>query len=121
MKYLQSINEYHRVVGFKYSEPREKYTVSLLCSGQDITKDKINIGLSKVGNLTYDENSIVVNLLDEETVANSPDGQVEVDAVVTFNLTVYTDREIYGVVDELGHKLIDIEILDYKSKESLVD
>ena len=47
MKYLQSINEYHRVVGFKYSEPREKYTVSLLCSGQDITKDKINIGFTK--------------------------------------------------------------------------
>jgi hypothetical protein len=122
MKHLKSINEYHRVVGFKYSEPREKYSVSLLCKGLDINEDKINLGLSKVGNLTYDESSIEIHLLDEGTVAEMPDGSVEIDAVVNFNVTVYTDREIYGIVDELGHKLaqFDIEILDYKSK-NLVD
>lgn len=122
MKHLKSINEYHRTVGFRYSEPKEKYTVSLLCAGQDITKEKINLGLSKVSTLTYDENSIEVNLLDEGTMANSPEGPISIDAVVTFNLTVYNDKEIYGIVDELGHKLIqfDIEILDFKSKD-LVD
>ena len=120
MKHLKNINEYHRTVGFRYSEPREKYVVSLLCAGQDITKEMINLGLSKVSTLTYDENSIEVNLLDEGTGANTPDGPVEIDAVVTFNVTVYNDKEIYGIVDELGHKLSGIEILDYKTKD-LVD
>lgn len=120
MKHLKSINEYHRTVGFRYSEPKEKYTVSLLCAGQGITKDKINLGLSKVSTLTYDESSIEVHLFDEVTGVNTPDGPVPIDAVVTFNVTVYNDKEIYGIVDELGHKLNDIEILDYKSKD-LVD
>jgi hypothetical protein len=122
MKHLKSINEYHRTVGFRYSEPREKYSVSLLCKGEDITEDKINIGLSKVSTLTYDESSIKVHLLDEGMVAEMPDGAVEIDAVVNFNVTVYNDKEIYGIVDELGHKLsqFDIIILDYKSKD-LVD
>lgn len=119
MKYLQSINEYQRTVGFRYSAPKEKYTVSLICIGQVITKDMINFGLSKVHELTYDENSIDVNLLDEGTVANSPEGPIQIDAVVTFNVTLYNEKEINGVVDELGQKLIDIEILDYKSKETL--
>jgi hypothetical protein len=120
MKHLKSINEYHRTVGFRYSEPKEKYLVSLLCSGQDITKDKVNLGLSKVSQLTYDESSIDIKLLDEGTVANSPEGPIEINAIVTFNVTVYNDKEIYGIVDELGHKISDIEFLDYKSK-NLVD
>lgn len=119
MKYLQSINEYQRTVGFRYSQPREKYTVSLLCSGQDINEDKIKYGLSKVSELTYDENSILINLLDEGTVANSPEGPIQIDAVVTFNVTLYNEKEVNGVVDELGQKLNDIEILDFKSKQNL--
>ena len=70
MKHLKNINEYHRTVGFRYSEPREKYKVSLLCLGQEINVDKIKIGLSKVSTLTYDENSIEVNLLDEGSGVN---------------------------------------------------
>ena len=119
MKHLQTINEYGRTVGFRYSAPKEKYTVSLLCSGQDINEDKIKYGLSKVSELTYDENSILVNLLDEGAVANSPDGPIQIDAIVTFNVTLYNEKEVNGIVDELGQKLSDIEILDYKSKENL--
>jgi len=122
MKHLKNINEYHRTVGFRYSEPREKYKVSLLCLGQEINVDKIKIGLSKVSTLTYDENSIEVNLLDEGSGVNTPQGPIEVDAVVTFNVTLYNDKEVNGVVEELSHKLsqFDIEILDFKSKD-LVD
>jgi len=124
MKYLQTINEYQRTVGFRYSEPKEKYKVSLLCKGQDINEDKINEGLSKVSELTYDSKSIEVNLLDEGMIAELPEiGYVEISAIVSFNVNLYNEKEVNGVVSELGQKLskFDIEILDFKSKENLED
>ena len=73
--------------------------------------------------LTYDENSVTVTNLDEDTIIESPDGPVHVDAIVSFNITIYNEKEVNGVVEELSHKLkqYNIEILDFKSKESLED
>jgi hypothetical protein len=122
MKYLQSINEYQRTVGFRYSAPKESYNIDILCKGDDITKDKINLGLSKVSELVYNPESIEVKILEEGTVAELADGAVEIDAVVRFSITVYNEKEIFAIVDELGHKLsaaFNIDILDYKSKENL--
>ena len=122
MKHLQTINEYQRTVGFRYSDPKESYNIDILCKGDDITKDKINLGLSKVSELVYNPESIEVNILEEGTVAELADGAVEIDAVVRFSITVYNEKEIFAIVDELGHKLsaaFNIDILDYKSKENL--
>jgi hypothetical protein len=122
MKHLQSINEYQRTVGFRYSAPKESYNIDILCKGDDITKDKINLGLSKVSELVYNPESIEVKILEEGTVAELADGAVEIDAVVRFSITVYNGKEIFAIVDELGHKLsaaFNIDILDYKSKENL--
>jgi len=122
MKHLKSINEYQRTVGFRYSAPKESYNIDILCKGNDITKDKINLGLSKVSELVYNPESIEVNVLDEGTIAQLADGDVEIDAVVHFSITVYNEKEIFAIVDELGHKLsaaFNIDILDYKSKENL--
>ena len=122
MKYLKSINEYQRTVGFRYSDPKESYNIDILCKGDDITKDKINLGLSKVSGLVYNPESVEVNILDEGTAVELADGTVEIDAVVHFNITVYNEKEIFAIVDELGHKLsaaFNIDILDYKSKENL--
>jgi hypothetical protein len=122
MKHLKSINEYQRTVGFRYSAPKESYNIDILCKGEDITVDKINLGLSKVSELVYNPESIEVNILEEGTVAELADSAVEIDAVVHFNITVYNEKEIFAIVDELGHKLsaaFNIEVLDYKSKENL--
>jgi hypothetical protein len=122
MKHLQTINEYQRTVGFRYSDPKESYNIDILCKGDDITKDKINLGLSKVSELVYNPESIEVNILEEGTVAELADGAVEIDAFVRFSITVYNEKEIFAIVDELGHKLsaaFNIDILDYKSKENL--
>lgn len=120
MKYLQSINEYQRTVGFRYSEPKESYNIDILLRGEDITEDKIILGLSKVSELFYDQESVEVNILDEGTVAELEDGAVEIDAVAHFNITVYNEREILTIVEELGRRLtpFNIEILDFKSKEN---
>ncbi len=122
MKYLQTINEYQRTVGFRYSEPKESYNVALLLKGEDITLDKIVFGLSKVSELVYDTESIEVNILDEETIVELENVSVQIDAVVDFNITVYNEKEIITIVEELGRKLLpafNIEILDFKSKENL--
>ena len=122
MKHLKSINEYQRTVGFRYSQPKESYNIDLLCKGNDITKDKINLGLSKVHELTYNQESIKVTHLDEDTLVELPDGPAQVDAVVHFNITVYNEKEILTIVEELGRKLLssfNIELVDYKSKENL--
>jgi hypothetical protein len=123
MKYLQTINEYGRTVGFRYSAPKESYNVDILCKGDDITVDKINLGLSKVRELVYNPESIEVNILEEGTIAELQDGTVEIDAVVHFNITVYNEKEILTIVEELDKKLsaFNIQVLDFKSKENLVD
>ena len=123
MKYLQSINEYQRTVGFRYSQPKESYNIDILCKGDDITKEKIDLGLSKVHELTYNTESIMINLLDEDAVVELEDGEVQIDAIVQFNITVYTDKEIFAIVEELGKKLsvFGIQVVDYKSKENLLD
>ena len=123
MKHLQTINEYQRTVGFRYSQPKESYNIDILCKGEDITVDKINLGLSKVHELVYNPESIEINILDEGSVVELQDVQVEIDAVVHFNITVYNEKEIFSIVEELGKKLstFNIEVIDYKSKESLVD
>jgi len=123
MKHLQTINEYGRTVGFRYSAPKESYNVDILCKGDDITVDKINLGLSKVRELVYNQDSIEVNILEEGTIAELQDGPVEIDAIVQFNITVYNEKEILTIVEELDKKLspFNIQVLDFKSKENLVD
>ena len=123
MKHLQTINEYQRTVGFRYSTPKESYNIDILLKGEDITEDKIILGLSKVSELVYDHESVEVNILDEGTIAEIEEAEVEIDAVAHFNITVYNEREILTIVEELGRKLapFNIDILDFKSKENLVD
>ena len=123
MRHLQTINEYQRTVGFRYSQPKESFNIDILCKGDDITKDKINLGLSKVHELTYNPDSIEVNLLYESTVVELETGEVEIDAIVHFNITVYNEKEIFAIIEELDKKLsaFGIQVVDYKSKENLVD
>jgi hypothetical protein len=117
MKYLQSINEYQRTVGFRYSSPKESYNIEILCVGDNITKDKINLGLSKVTELFYDSESIEIENLEEGTFVELEDVSVEIDAIIRFNIDVYNDKEIFAIVQELGQKLstFNIEIVDFKS------
>jgi hypothetical protein len=123
MRHLQTINEYQRTVGFRYSAPKESYNIDILLKGEDITKDKIILGLSKVSELVYDGESVKVNILDEGTVAEIEDVEVEIDAIVNFNITVYNEKEILTIIEELDKKLssFGIQVVDYKSKENLVD
>ena len=121
MKHLQSINEYTRTVGFRYSEPKEAYKIICILAGSDITKEKIDKCLSKVSDLYYEKESVKVDLEDGEVEIG--DVVTQVNAVLSFEIKVYTDKEILSIVEELGDKLdmYDIQLIDFKSKKSLVD
>jgi len=121
MKYLKSINEYGRTVGFRYSEPKEAYKIICILVGNDINEDKIKKCLSKVSELYYDSESVKVANQDVEIeIGDSID---QINAIASFDIKVYTDKEILSIVEELGDKLdmYDIQLIDFKSKKSLVD
>lgn len=123
MKYIKSINEeFNRVAGFRYSEPKESYKISVLCLGDDITEDKIKRGLGKVSTLKFDNESINITNLDENQMVNTPDGPIYVSAIVEFVVVIYNDREINSIIEELGSILsaaFDIEVLNFKYKRVL--
>ncbi len=121
MKYIKSIHEeFDRVVGFRYSEPKEAYKITVLCMGEEITTDKVEKALGKVSNLKFKPETINVTNNEEETLIETPNGVVSIDAFVNFDIVVYTDREIRGIIEELGDILssaFDIEILNFKVKK----
>lgn len=121
MKHLQSINEYTRTVGFRYSEPKEAYKIICILAGDDITKEKMDKSLSKVSELYYDKESVELDVQDGEVEIG--DVVAQVNAVLSFEIKVYTDKEILSIVEELGDKLdmYDIQLIDFKSKKNLVD
>ena len=123
MKYIKSIyEEFDRVVGFRYSEPKESYKVSIICVGQEINKDKIERALQNVSNLKFDADSINVTEVDEETIIESPDGPITIDAIIDFDVTIYTPREINGIVEELTELMnsaFDIQLLNFKYKKNI--
>ena len=121
MKHLQSINEYTRTVGYRYSEPKESYKIICILSGNDITKEKIEKCLSKVSELYYEKESIKVSVQDGEVEIG--DSIIQINAIASFDIKVYNDKEILTIVEELGDKLdmYDIQLIDFKSKKSLVD
>lgn len=124
MKYIKSIHEeFDRVVGFRYSEPKESYKISVLCFGEDINEDKVKRALRNMSDLKFDENSINITEVDEETIIEGPDGPIEIDAIVDFNVTIYTEREIKGIVEELTeifNSAFDIQLLNFKYKRNII-
>ena len=122
MKYIKSIKEhFDRVVGFRYSEPKECYKISMLCVGEEITEDKIRRALNNVTELKYNQDSIVVTDVSDEFSVNQ-DENVKIDAIVEFEIFLYTDREANGVVDQLGKILLsafEIEVVQFKFRMKL--
>jgi len=123
MKHLKSINEYHRTVGFRYSEPKESYIVSILCRGNDIISYNINNCLAKVTDLKFKPDETKIQKFEEPMMVELKDGMFQVNAVVDITITVYNDKEINAIVEELDRKLdfYNIQVVDFKYKENLED
>ena len=47
MKHIKKLNEYQRTVGFRYSQPNEKFSIKLYLDGE-LTKEQIETSLKEI-------------------------------------------------------------------------
>lgn len=111
MKHIKSINEfYHRTVGFRYSNPTEKYSVICYYSG-NLSKEGITSILNDVG-VKYED--IDIEEGQEDIKIDGIDTRI--DGTVYFDVFVYTDREIDKVLGDIGKNLYtehNVKVADF--------
>lgn len=110
MKHLQTINEfYERTIGFRYSEPQEKFKFVSAFSGEINQSDISNI-------LThYDVKHENVELIAKSEVIELEGDMIELNGAIFFDLYVYSEKEIDSIVNGLGKVLInefDVELVN---------
>ena len=119
MKYIKSINEYSRTVGFRYSKPRESFHAILFFVGKldessfqsilnniDVTYESLSV--------RYEEDIIEVRVGDEIK-------EVVIDGKVEFDLSVYNEKELFSIFEDIL-RICDVEfnvqISDFNTKEN---
>jgi len=127
-KHIESVNEfYHRTLGFKYSEPNLKFTVSCYYFGQ-ISEDQLVSALQS-GDIVFDNVSVgsesgEINIQDLEGAPRD----IKVDGQMKFDLSVYSEREIDTIIDNLSKllyvnhrvKLVDVSVNEHGKKDENV-
>lgn len=102
MKHLQTINEfYERTIGFRYSEPQEKFKFVSAFSGE--------INQSDISNILahYDVKHDNIELLEKSEIVELDGDIIEVNGLLTFDLFVYNEKEIDSIVNSFGKLLIN--------------
>jgi len=119
MKYIKSINEYSRTVGFRYSKPRESFHAVLFFVGKldensfQSVLDSIDVTYESLS-VRQEEDIIEVRVGDEikEVVI---DGKVEVD------LFIYNEKELFTIFEDILRICdteFDVQISDFNTKEN---
>lgn len=115
------VNEnYNRVVGFRYSKPTLGFLIKCYyINGEEgnLTTENVETALSKVFDLTYQNIK-----LDQEfgTILLDENVELEVDGKLSFEVFVYTERELESIIEEFAKKLYaisDVKCVDFGSKE----
>ena len=106
MKHLQSINEYQRTVGFRYSDPTEKFNIKVYINGE-LTEEEIKNTLNDIDVILFGDIQF------EETPNDYiPEEEDDVVNVISFDISVYNEKEIERIIEDFT-KII---YLDYKIK-----
>jgi|688.fasta_scaffold112721_3 hypothetical protein len=106
MKHLQSINEYQRTVGFRYSDPKEKFNIKVYINGE-LTEEEIKNTLNDIDVILFGDIQF------EETPNDYiPEEEDDVVNVISFDISVYNEKEIERIMEDFT-KII---YLDYKIK-----
>jgi hypothetical protein len=106
MKHLQSINEYQRTVGFRYSDPKEKFNIKVYINGE-LTEEEIKNTLNDIDVILFGDIQF------EETPNDYiPEEEDDVVNVISFDISVYNEKEIERIIEDFT-KII---YLDYKVK-----
>jgi hypothetical protein len=106
MKHLQSINEYQRTVGFRYSDPKEKFNIKVYINGE-LTEEEIKNTLNDIDVILFGDIQF------EETPNDYiPEEEDDVVNVISFDISIYNEKEIERIMEDFT-KII---YLDYKIK-----
>jgi hypothetical protein len=114
MKYIKPINEFNRTIGFRYSEPTNKFRTILYCFGE-LDQESLSNLLEHL-DIPYENISIVNN----EGVVSFDDGDSEFNLQVSFDFSVYSEQEIEKIMEEVRHGLsreFDVETIQFTIKE----
>jgi hypothetical protein len=106
MKHLQSINEYQRTVGFRYSDPTEKFNIKVYINGE-LTEEEIKNTLNDIDVILFGD--IQFEETPNDYIPEEEDGVVN---VISFDISVYNEKEIERIMEDFT-KII---YLDYKIK-----
>ena len=119
MKYIKSINEYSRTVGFRYSKPTESFHAVLFFVG-DLDENSFQSILDSI-DVTY-ESLIVKQEEDIIEVQIGEEGkEVVIDGKVEFDLFIYNEKELFTIFENIL-RICDVEfnvqISDFNTKEN---
>lgn len=115
MKHLQSINEYTRTVGFRYSEPSIRFNAIASCKGElseEQFKELMSYIEVKFENLKISEENKEVDF-DEITI--------DTNLSIEFDFFVYNENEVPQITEDIQNGLnreFDVQTYEFLYKLS---
>lgn len=112
MKHIKTINEYQRTVGFRYSEPREKFNIKVYLDSE-LTKEEIELALNEADVIFTD-----IKFEDTPDDYITPEQDQEVN-VISFDVNVYNEKELERIIEDFSKTIrldYDVRILDVSIK-----
>ena len=101
MKHIKTINEYQRTVGFRYSEPKEKFNIKVYLDGE-LSKEEVELALNEADVFFSD---IQFEETPDDYVTPEQDQYV---SVVSFDLNVYNQKELERIIEDFS-KVISLD------------
>ena len=99
MKHIKKLNEYQRTVGFRYSQPKEQFSIKLYLDGE-LTKEQIETSLKEI--------DVVFNDIEFIDIDDEDDAGSEVMTVVTFEIKIYNEKELEKILEDFS-KIINLD------------
>jgi len=115
MKYINTINEFTRTIGFRYSKPSIKYKATLFCTGE-LKEDSLKELLDYI-QVPFEN----VKIFNEETTIDIEGHEVETNLIVEFEFFVYSEQEIEKIVEEIRlglNREFEVMTFDFLVKQS---
>lgn len=95
MKHIKNINEYQRTVGFRYSEPKEKFNIKVYLD-DELSKEEVEIALNEADVVFSD---IKFEEAPEDYITPEQDQYVN---VISFDVNVYNEKELERIIEDFS-------------------
>ncbi len=115
MKYINTVNEFNRTIGFRYSKPSLKYHAVLFCIGE--LDNKSFEDLLNFIEVPFEE----LKIFKEKTTIDLEGHEIETDLIIEFNFFVYSEQEIEKIIEEVRLGLtreFEVHAIDFLTKQA---